>query len=264
LLKSSERGGPREDWPIVVTLNKSPVARIDPRLVREYDAATSPGIAAVQTIRYTSVTPTSPEGLKHHQQIKEAALQLPVEGVAYFPAFRAMIEAWRTAESSTTNTAVYFPAMPSVYPLRENEETRLTQLARQLFGRFVPEIDYPSVFEIEQRLSNQVKSAEYTITTTSEELLSEAFVRAFAALSQIGPLTPDDPLGEPTESSDSILESIEHLVRDLNESQIADFSETRQSLVPQQLREILPSLATTGQSGTGLRILSVYRNFLEE
>jgi ABC-type lipoprotein export system ATPase subunit len=264
LLESTERGGPRENWPITITVDGSAVAKIHPHLVREYEAASSPAITAVSTFRLPPPTIASPESFSHHDLITKAALQLPVEGAAYFPAFRTMIEAWRSAEGSSTDTSAYFSTSPSVYPYREGEESRLTRLARQLFGRFVPEIDYPSVIEIERNLSTQVKSIEFDITTTSEELLSNAFVEAFAALSQGGPRTLDDPHHEPAESTDSILESIEQLVKDLNESQIADFSETRQAQVPQQLREILPRLASTGQSETGMRILSVYRNFLKE
>ena len=45
---------------------------------------------------------------------------------------------------------------------------RITALARELFGEFVPEISYPSVLEIETELRARVESTEYAVAKVGE------------------------------------------------------------------------------------------------
>jgi ABC-type lipoprotein export system ATPase subunit len=259
-----ENVGPKENWLISVLLNNQEITRINPILAREVDLPISQNVTAARYFPLSSPSLTLREALAEQRHIRQVAQTLPGEGAAYFPAFRTMIEAWRSADSRDHDFRLYIPEPPANSPFEDSEESRLTRLARELFGRFVPEIDYPSVIEIEHRLSDEIQSTEYAVATLTEDLLSAAFVDAFAALSESGTSPVEDRIRNSTDSPDAVLERIEILVKTLNESQIADVSETRQVLVPQQLREHLPRLATTGQSDTGLRVLSVYRDFLEK
>jgi energy-coupling factor transporter ATP-binding protein EcfA2 len=210
---------------IQVKIDGNPVTRFRADLVKEIDDATSFGFLALGSYRASSRSAGSAEGFAQAKAIQKAAAQLSTERAAYFPAFRTMIEAWRSVKSSTSSTA-YTVTMPATYPY-EPEEASLTRLARDLFGNFVPEVNYPSVIEIERSLSDQVNSAEFEIATASERIFSNAFVSAFAALPK---RTADPVSGGPhiQGAAGEILKTIESLLGELNKSQIEDYPETRQ------------------------------------
>ncbi|HEY9297006.1 MAG TPA: AAA family ATPase, partial [Phormidium sp.] len=92
--------------------------------------------------------------LKTIEEREESSKKIDIlPSVAYFPAFRTMIEAWASTSGGV---------MP--YSIRSNrhsmlQQARNTQFARQLFGKFVPKINYPSPIEIERGLINEVDDA---------------------------------------------------------------------------------------------------------
>jgi hypothetical protein len=100
----------------------------------------------------------------------------PVLSVAYFPAFRTMIEAWisagRTRRGNEPVSAYY-----DYTPRRAIErQTEMTIFAREVFGAFVPKLNFPSPIEIEFGLTDQIQRAIYTLAEKDRDLLARAFV----------------------------------------------------------------------------------------
>lgn len=128
----------------------------------------------------------------------------PVLPVAYFPAFRTMIEAW--ASSVEFNT------------LRNLRETRhlSTSFARELFGYFVPSLNYPSPIEIERELTSEIEEALFKIARADRENFGELVPSIFQALSK-NSHSSEDYFSLEGESK-GILEEINNLVRELEES----------------------------------------------
>jgi ABC-type lipoprotein export system ATPase subunit len=250
---------------VEVSLDEEVLTTFKAGLVASVDAAESSGYPTLggfrRLPRSSSFAEAMAEGLTQAKEIDQAAQRLPVERAAYFPAFRTMIEAWRSMESGSADSGNPYIPPPSIFPV-QSKASGLTRLARELFGQFVPEIDYQSAIEIEQLLGDQVKSAEYDIATASEEILSDAFVGAFAALAA-GNSDPDEQQDETSTNTEEIVERIQQLLRDLGESQIEELPETRQTDVYQKLIGLLPEVQANQQSATAANVLAVYRDSLE-
>jgi ABC-type cobalamin/Fe3+-siderophores transport system ATPase subunit len=85
--------------------------------------------------------------------------------VAYFPAFRNMIEAWELLKhgDSISSTLV-------------NSETNWkVQLSRKLFGSFVPSLNYMSPHEIEKELFYIFVEARKAVILNNQKILSKSF-----------------------------------------------------------------------------------------
>jgi len=114
---------------------------------------------------------------------------------AYFPAFRTMIEAWTSSLSRETNTPrklsdmVYSDIRTAVdaryyRTMKLGQSSNATKFARDLFGDFVPAINYPSPMDIEISLEREFEKALYTVARVDQELLSQTFLDTFAVLSK--------------------------------------------------------------------------------
>ncbi|HEJ7892233.1 TPA: AAA family ATPase [Serratia liquefaciens] len=92
---------------------------------------------------------------------------------SYFPAFRTMLEAWgRSSDGSFERRTLrhsFFNRKASVF-------------ARELFGQFLPNINYPSPMEIEERLREEIRRAQLGIASYESRIFSESFVKVFSAL----------------------------------------------------------------------------------
>ena len=129
---------------------------------------------------------------------------------AYFPAFRTMIEAW---ESIGRQTHLYRgPDLDLRQSRYVDRSLSMTQFARELFGPFVPKLNFPSPFEIERRLSTELEVALLELSQTDRQLLNKAFTEVFAALSD----SSEDDAGD-EKSVDRILEEIRALFDQLKE-----------------------------------------------
>ncbi|WP_081846499.1 AAA family ATPase [Planktothrix agardhii] len=131
----------------------------------------------------------------------------PVLPVAYFPAFRTMIEAW--ASSVGFNM------------VRNPRETRFlsTIFARELFGSFVPSINYPSPTEIENKLREEIEEALLKIARADRENFGELVPNIFQGIFQV--LSPNSDSSEDSsllvEKSEDILKEIDSLVKKLED-----------------------------------------------
>lgn len=199
--------------------------------------------------------------------------QMGVIEPAYFPAFRTMIEAWSSvASEDAVRNALRHAPNSSDYEYASavrrwgvnnrlgirRRSPILTALARALFGEFVPPLNYPSPLEIEEELTFEVESAILRVANTNQNLLTEAFIQAFAALTvqHVAPL----------EGPEIILEQIKHLFDELDASRIRSTAGASASEgdVYENLRKLLPTIRLqTESSGIAGNILEVYRQSLE-
>jgi hypothetical protein len=264
-LRKIQHGSYELSFLVEVSLDEEILTTFRAGLVASVDAAESSGYPTLggyrRLTRSSTFAEALAEGLAQAKEIDQAAQRLPVERAAYFPAFRTMIEAWRSMESGSADSANPYIPPPAIFP-SQSKASGLTRLARELFGQFVPEVDYPSAIEIERLLGDQVKSAEYDIATASEEIFSNAFVGAFAALTAGDSDSVEKQYETPT-YTEAILERIQQLLRDLNDSQIEELPETRQTDVYQNLIGLLPAVQANEQSATAANVLAVYRDSLE-
>lgn len=127
----------------------------------------------------------------------------PILSVAYFPAFRTMIEAW-------TSSIEY-----RVHNLKENRLLS-TNFARDLFGSFVPSLDYPSLIEIESELSEEISKAFSKAAQADRKYFGELVPSILNALSLLNSNNSHSSENSSAlEEPDNILEEINSLVRKL-------------------------------------------------
>ena len=176
----------------------------------------------------------------------------------YFPAFRTMIEAWSSIENEDMpefrndigRQARLFHGM--------SHRFNSTALARGLFGKFVPELNYPAPNVIEEHINREIRQAIFSIARTDQSLLSTAFIEAFAAISG-----KDSQNGEPGDAY-SILKEIEELSDKLQATPIRPQS-SQSGSVYEQLRKQIPAFRTHQQETGDLttrRVLSIYEGSL--
>jgi predicted ATPase len=103
---------------------------------------------------------------KHFIEVNE----LPKIKSSYFPAFRTMLEAWSSQEEEQRR----------VYG--RSTGGRVTSFARNLFGRFLPAINYPSPLDIEHNLREEIRDAQLKIGRYESSIFSQSFVRVFSAI----------------------------------------------------------------------------------
>ncbi len=250
-IRRTGEGSPDQDR-VAVTLDGEIVVVYSVNAVLQYDAAMTTSTVAANPWQISTI-PLHDNSYYDHIVGASQAFAQQLKGAAYFPAFRAMIEAWRSVEDidDAKSFRVYLANLGNT---QQGREARLTSRARVLFGDFVPSVNYPSVLEIERDLGGQVEAARFAVARVGEEILSEAFVDAFAALSEAEELVKQSPL--------AILGDIEELLKRLDENEIVEFPEARQSDVYGRLRDAIPLLQAGGQSDTAARVLAVYRDSL--
>jgi ABC-type lipoprotein export system ATPase subunit len=185
----------------------------------------------------------TPQGRLYEDSARDKD-QVPFLSADYFPAFRTMIEAWASMEEESTPSR----HRPS------NRQITATRLARELFGKFVPQINYPSPLDIEHRLSEEVRNAIVNISLGDQELLSRAFLEIFAAMFS-------DTKGS-AETPETVLEQIRSLSENLEASPVsAGFFATPTSIYD-ELKRSIDSLTVHALDQSVARILDVYRNTL--
>ncbi|MDF2630735.1 MAG: hypothetical protein K0R39_4566, partial [Symbiobacteriaceae bacterium] len=183
--------------------------------------------------------------LEELERARKLIDRFPVGPAAYFPAFRAVIEA--VAADDT-------PGKP-MGSVTRHRQVRLTRAARRLFGPFVPPITYPSPLEIGQELSRRLQSAAYIVADESKEILSRAFLDVFAALPYADTTSSETP--------EEILEQIKRLLEELERTEVAG-SVGRHEDVYRSLSDVIPVLTKGNLSGTAASVLSVYRKSLAQ
>lgn len=182
----------------------------------------------------------------HQLQLFEEKIKHdPIASIAYFPAFRTMIEAWASQRELRYRRIRHNP-----YP----EQMRITLIARDLFGQFVPNLNFSSPIEIEYFLTEMVEEAFLEVGRKDRELLSDAFLEILPSLAKTKSMTSDTPEEE--------LSKIKDLLDSLDESPfIQDHSSSKG--VYSQLRKMINSFKLDQQTkDVASRILNVYKNLL--
>lgn len=179
--------------------------------------------------------------------LKKASLSINIETsessekklrAAYFPAFRSMIEAWASTQEESGK-------LKEIYD--EEKQRRKTDFARQIFGDFVPLLNYPSVIEIEKELNKEISQAFYQLNQAQKKYLGNVLPQIFNALSNSKNSKPVE------EDSNSILEEIKQLSNDLKFQMLED------------LRTAVESFQADEQSKeAAVRILITYREALQK
>ncbi|MCF2910791.1 AAA family ATPase [Pseudoalteromonas sp. DL2-H2.2] len=158
---------------------------------------------------------------------------------SYFPAFRTLLEAWSSRKRENRSMGKY--AVEDA-----------TTFARELFGQFLPRINYPSPLEIEKKLVDEIISCQVSIGRYENSIFSSSFIGVFSAL-----LTGKDNDSNPTE----LLKEISTLTKESTNNKFGDYQEYGD--VYERLRELIqtiPTLSETSVSGA----LEVYRDALKE
>ncbi|NET55908.1 MAG: ATP-binding protein [Symploca sp. SIO2E6] len=177
------------------------------------------------------------------QKLREYEEIEPILPVAYFPAFRTMIEAWASAEDKLKNP--------------KEIQVLNTNFARQLFGSFVPSLNYPSPIEIERELSDEIDEALLNIANADREHFGELFTSIFHVLSKDTHSSESNSLKEA--GSEVILEEITSLVKKLENYPLKaapTITQLRSSVSSFQLDEQSKRIAE--------RVLYIYRKALQE
>jgi len=168
----------------------------------------------------------------------------PVLAVAYFPAFRAMIEAWGSSGE---------------YRLRNPRETEFlsTNFARELFGYFVPSLNYPSPIEIERELSAEIEEALLKIARADRENFGELVPSIFQVLSKNS--HSSENMSSLEGESEDILEEINSLIRKLEDYPL------KAAPTITQLRAAVESFQVDKESKwIAERVLEIYREALKK
>jgi predicted ATPase len=162
---------------------------------------------------------------------------------AYFPAFRTMLEAWSSQRD---------PDRP--YGRRTVNTRKATTFSRNLFGQFLPTINFPSPIDIEERLRTEIRDAQLQIARYESSIFSKSFVKVFSALLNGSKAEKD---------SASLLKEISNLNESSSKRKlgvIEDNSETYQEL--QHL--VSSSFQSNELASSAAGALEVYRDALQQ
>jgi predicted ATPase len=162
---------------------------------------------------------------------------------SYFPAFRTMLEAWSSKRE-----------VRRIHSRNQIIKKQATSFSRDLFGQFLPTINYPSPIDIENNLRDEIRDRQINIARYESSVFSNSFVKVFSALID----------GSDSESStEELLKEISTLTAESTSSKLGDFE-----INSNTYRELQGLLAKSSRSGdlqtTASGALAVYRDALKE
>ena len=168
---------------------------------------------------------------------------------SYFPAFRTMFEALSSVKKySNTIHGSRFPQD------KEFSDREATSFSRQLFGRFIPKINYPSPLDIERSLRNEISDCRIRIANYESSIFSDSFVKVFSSL-----------LGNNSvvESTENLLDEISKLTLGSDEMKM-DSGEEKSDAYRKLQSLISHNPRVEALEGSTAGALSVYRDALKE
>ncbi|QFU06677.1 hypothetical protein FIU82_16930 (plasmid) [Pseudoalteromonas sp. THAF3] len=165
---------------------------------------------------------------------------------SYFPAFRTMLEAWSSQRDGR-----------KVHPSRRTREIstkQATMFARNLFGQFLPAINYPSPIDIEHNLRDEIRDCQIRIARYESSVFSDSFVKVFSALLEGS---------EVDSSADELLLEISQLTAESNTNKLGDFEENSNTY--RELQQLVTRSSMYGElQSSASGALTVYRDALKE
>ena len=243
LLKQMKKGQEQ----IQVKVDNKVILELPVQAIREFaaDPRSRRTVSARQLRLFEEMDLSAPKLRQLLEEYEHLGVTEPVLPAAYFPAFRTMIDAWVSAQQQQERK--HGPDTWTAFATRS---------ARRWFGRFVPSVNYPSLLEIEQRLTDEIHQARLTIGRADRELLSKAFLEIFASLSEYPKLDSEQP--------EAILGRIKILFDRLEHSPLQEES----MLVTQVYSELRKSIHephfARESERTAVRVLNVYHDLLEK
>ncbi|KHJ51912.1 hypothetical protein PZ78_06585 [Vreelandella venusta] len=168
--------------------------------------------------------------------------------VSYFPAFRTMLEVW-SSQREASELAYRGVVRSSRVPAR-----KITSFSRDLFGPFLPVINFPSPIDIEQSLKDEIKEAQISIGRFESSIFSDSFVKVFAALLEGPPKNYD---------SETLLSEILELTETTESTRLGALEENSEAY--KNLRSLFERSSQAGSLvGSTSGALAVYRDALKE
>ncbi|MGB5711149.1 MAG: AAA family ATPase, partial [Waterburya sp.] len=147
------------------------------------------------------------------------------------------------------------------YRLRHPKEIQIlsTNFARELFGFFVPSLNYPSPTEIERELSEEIDDAVVKVARADREYFGELLPSIFQVLSKNSLLSENESISFEAGGSEAILEEINFLIGKLEDYPL------KAAPTITQLRSSVSSFQVDDQSKRiAERVLNIYRKALRE
>lgn len=164
---------------------------------------------------------------------------------SYFPAFRTMLEAW----SSQRDIKPRNQRMAGLVSTKQ-----ATSFSRQLFGQFLPTINYPSPLEIERNLRDEIRDCQISIARYESSVFSDSFVKVFSALLDGS---------EVAANTEELLAEISKLTSDSTNSKLGHFEENSNTY--RDLQKLVTRSSRTNElAGSAAGALAVYRDALKE
>ena len=208
--------------------------------------------SALETIREKEIEKSFS---KYSQQplVKEirdfiASNNLKAVDISYFPAFRTMLEVW-SSQREASELAYRRVVRNSRVPARQ-----ITSFSRDLFGPFLPVINFPSPIDIEQSLKDEIKEAQISIGRFESSIFSDSFVKVFAALLEGPPKNYD---------SETLLSEILELTDTTESTRLGALEENFEAY--KNLHSLFERSSQTGSLvGSTSGALAVYRDALKE
>jgi predicted ATP-binding protein involved in virulence len=164
---------------------------------------------------------------------------------SYFPAFRTMLEAW----SSQREVRSRHPKM-----MNSMAPKQATSFSRELFGQFLPTINYPSPIDIEQNLRDEIRECQIKIARYESSVFSDSFVKVFSALLDGSSIDTN---------TEELLSEISQLTTDSTNTRLGDFQENSKTYRDLQ-GLVTKSSRTSDLASSAAGALSVYRDALKE
>ena len=208
------------------------------------------------------------ESVQHFKESKNIHID-----ATYFPAFRTMREAWSSIDLHDLFRSGMIRRPPSISrairhgrsirqpdPRLWTEETDpQTTLTREIFGEFVPYVNYPSPRDIQRNLDEAIQVAINRLAIGDRSLLSEAFNRVFEAISQRPEGIVEDSRA-PQDIRTAIGKLLEHLQATQSEYGVPEGNSAFDALGSQLASSERPG---QGQDDTTTRVLLVYEDALK-
>ncbi|OIP68747.1 MAG: hypothetical protein AUK48_15290 [Oscillatoriales cyanobacterium CG2_30_44_21] len=166
----------------------------------------------------------------------------PLVKSLYIPAFRLIVDAW------------FYSRTNDIYNNNEERNQEKTLYARQVFGEFVPVIDYPSVTEVVENLTEDLKDAKLKLATSEREIFLN-YMSGFHNLSL-------DESNQNLNTDRSIAieyKDTKKVIAELQNNQFQNEPESLNQFIPQIDNLFLQVSNSTHQNSTnGILILKTY------
>ncbi|NHC09986.1 AAA family ATPase [Stutzerimonas degradans] len=173
---------------------------------------------------------------------------LRVIKTSYFPAFRTIIEAWSAQLEDNRSNSFRGRASTPI--------AKVTEFSRNLFGHFLPKINFPSPLDIENNLRSEIRDAQIRIGRYDSLIFTDSFVKIFSALLR-------GEQGTATEAED-ILREISDLTSSTSNKTIVDLEGPTLDTY-QQLQILIGSVGRSeALASSAVGALKVYRDALKD